>query len=228
MKKGILFLFFFMISTGLAYGSGAEKRGIKLDKEKLQSGKCQVIMQNLKVEGNGEKKRFVGVMLIDAPPSMVWEVIQDWDAMGDFVPDLEYYKTIHVLKRLDNGFVGESLIEGKFKFIISILYSLHVTFDAPNLRVEWRLLTKEEIESYNKKDIKVKKNSALLKNIEGYGYLEPSDNGSKTIYYYAPTIEISVVRYIPKFLQKSSICKYLEKVKERVESRRIKLYEPRQ
>jgi len=70
-----------------------EKFNYKLDEKKLLSGEIQIFEKNYKTEGKGIKKRVVGVMILDASPDKVWQVLENWDAMGPFVPGLEYNKT---------------------------------------------------------------------------------------------------------------------------------------
>jgi hypothetical protein len=41
-----------------------------------------------------EKRRVVGVIMIEATQEEVWTVITDWDAYGEYVPGVKYYKTI--------------------------------------------------------------------------------------------------------------------------------------
>ena len=82
------------------------------------------------------------------------------------------------------------------------------------------MFTEKEIASYNEKQIVVRKNSGMLKNIEGYGYLEPYNNGLQTVYTYAPIIETSVPvpGFIEKALSNNTLSGYVKAVKKRVES----------
>ena len=220
MKKIVpLCLCIILVST-LAFGQ--EKLNLKLDKKTLEAGKLQTFTYEYKVEGQGKKKRGVGVILIDAPPEIVWEYLLKWDSMGEFVPGLDYYKTIQTLKPIAKGSVGESLIEGKLKFpMLTIKYTLDVRFDEPNLRQDWRLITPAEVDEYARKGLTITRATGGIKNIEGFEYLEPYAGGSKTIYYYAPIVESSVP--IPAFVERpmmnSTLPGYVESVKKRVESK---------
>ncbi len=221
MKEGLILSVFILVFAVCSYGAEPQKINFGIDKAKLESGKLQVFEEEYSIEGKGKKKRVVGVILIDASPAEVWQVLEDWDSMGAFVSGLDYYKTVHVIKPTKKGDVGESLIEGKLSIpLLTILYTLDVKFDEPNLRQEWRMISKEEVTSYNQKGIAVRKNSKVLKNIEGYEYLKPYNNGSQTLYVYAPivTTSVPVPDFIEKALSKTTLSGYMKGVKERVES----------
>ena len=219
MKKTLIFSIISMVFAVWAYGAEPKKVNFNIDKAKLESGNLQVFEDNYVVEGKGQKKRAVGVILINASPAKVWEVLENWDVMGEFVPGLSYYKTVHLIKPIGKGDVGESLIEGKLSFP-PIRYTLDVTFDKVNLRQDWRLVTEKEIVSYNEKQEVLKKNSGMLKSIEGYEYLEPYNNGLQTVYTYAPIIETSgpVPNFIDRALTKNTLSGYVKAIKKRVES----------
>jgi len=210
---------FLMALAVCAYGAEPQKVKFNIDKAKLESGVLQVFEENYSVEGKGQKKRAVGVILINTPPERVWDVLEDWDVMGEFVPGLSYYKTVLVIKPVGKGGVGESLIEGKLS-VPPIRYTLDVKFDKVNLRQDWRLVTEKEILSYNEKKEILKKNSSMIKSIEGYEYLEPYNKGTQTVYTYAPIIETSgpVPDFIDRALTKNTLSGYVKAVKKRVES----------
>jgi hypothetical protein len=219
MKKTLIFSIILMVLAVLAYGEEPQKVKFNIDKAKLESGNLQMFEENYVVEGKGQKKRSVGVILINAPPAKVWDVLDNWDVMGEFVPGLSYYKTIHVIKPIGKGDVGESLIEGKLSFP-SIMYTLDVKFDEANLRQDWRMITEKEIAFYNEKREVLKKNSGMLRNIEGYEYLESYNNGLQTVYTYAPIIEtaVPVPGFIENALSKNTLSGYVKAIKKRVES----------
>ena len=110
MKKPLLLSIILFFFAALAYGAEPQKVNFNIDKVKLESGNLQVFEENYVVEGKGQKKRAVGVILINAPPAKVWDVLENWDVMGEFVPGLSYYKTVHVVKPMSKDTGGESLI----------------------------------------------------------------------------------------------------------------------
>lgn len=219
MKKSLILSIFITLIAVLAYGAEPQKLKLNIDKAKLEAGQLQTFEENYVVEGKGQKRRAIGVILINASPEKVWSVLENWDVMGEFVPGLSYYKTVHIIKPLGQNTVGESLIEGKLSFP-PIIYTLDVVFDKANLRQDWRLVTEKEMFSYNEKKEIVKKNSGMLRSIEGYEYLEPYSNGQQTVYIYAPIIETAgaVPAFIDRVLTKNTLSGYVKAIKKRVES----------
>ncbi|MCD6570946.1 MAG: hypothetical protein J7L53_09615 [Deltaproteobacteria bacterium] len=221
MRKNLLFLVCFLGLSICVYGQEPTKIDITLNKAELEAGKLQVFVKDYYIEGKGEKKRVIGAILIDAPPAKVWDVLDDWDSMGDFVPSLEHYKTIHVVEPSEEGISKETLIEGKLKIpLFEVVYTLDVKFDKANLRQDWRLVTKKEAAAYKERGINIRYPSAGLKNIEGFEYIEPYDNGRKTIYYYAPVVESSIPLpgFAERAITKSTLPDYMDAIKKRVES----------
>lgn len=203
-----------------------EKFNYKLDEKLLLSGEIQIFEKIYQTEGKGIKKRVVGVMILQAPPDKVWQVLENWDAMGPFVPDLEYNKTIHVFEPLGStNKIGNSLIEGQIKvFYLSINYTLNVKFDKANYRQEWQFVTDEEVEKYRRNNITVKKATRGLRNIEGFEYIEPYGDGSSTIYYYGPLVEtaIPMPEYVEKMLARNTLGGYMKAIKEMVNKDKTK------
>lgn len=223
-KNLIIVIVILWAAVGLANPiNGGVKLDIQYDKKKLEAGELQVFTHQIASGEQGETKRVVGVLLIDAPPEKVWETLEHWDAMGEYIPSLEYYRTVQVLKPVADDTPGESLIEGKLKAaFISIRYTLHVTFDKANLRQDWKLISKEEMKRLRKENSGLKESSATLKDIRGFEYIEPYGDGAKTIYYYAPVVEVSmpVPAWVERQLSKSSLNEYMEGVKKKVEASR--------
>lgn len=221
--KTVLFAAVFIIFlAGQTKAAGQGKLDIALDEKKLLSRELQVFTQEYKVEGEGKKKRVIGVLLLNAPPAAVWNVIKDWDSLTGLMDSLEYYKTRHVFTPISKGNIGDALIEGKLKvaFFFNIYYTLRVLFDEPGLRQEWKLVTDEQAEKFKKMNIEVKESSAGIKAIEGFEYIEPFDNGSKTIFYYAPLVEVSipVPGFVDRAVSKSSLEEFMNAIKEKIES----------
>lgn len=198
-----------------------EKLNLKIDKAKLEAGELQTFTMEMKVQGKGVKKRGIGVLLINAPPEKTWKYICDWDSMGQYVPGLEYYKTVRVIKPVEAGEGGEVLYQGKIKFpVLTAVYTLDVKFDAKNFRQTWNLVSQIQVDDYRKQGIKIIRATTGIKNVEGFEYLEPYDNGKKTVYYYAPIVETSVPvpGFVERFATESTLPDFMEAVKKRVES----------
>jgi hypothetical protein len=222
LRKSKTFALVVLLLTAAAVSAGgaAEKFDYKLDEKMLLSGGIQVFEKEYEVEGEGRKKRVVGVMVLDAPPERVWAVLENWDAMGPFVPGLDYNRTVHVFEPLGKkDRIGNSLIEGQIKVLyLTINYTLNVRFDKANYRQEWKLVTDEQAQKYTKDGIPVKEAAFGLKNIEGFEYIEPY-GGSKTIYYYAPIVETSIPLpdFVERALSKSTLNGYMEGIRRMVE-----------
>jgi hypothetical protein len=196
-------------------GAEIQKITVAIDKTKLEKGELQTFISELNNAAGLVKKRVIGVIVIDAPPAAVWKALENWEAMPAFVPGLEYYKVVHRFNR-DN-----LLIEGVVKAgLIKILYTLRVRFDRARLTQEWNFLSPEEIKAYNDKGIPLKKPAWNIKNVEGFEYIEPYGNGSRTIYYYAPVIEArGVPEWIERLLAKQGLEGYMLGVKKKAEGK---------
>jgi hypothetical protein len=205
-----------VLCLGMCAALGAvEKITVPLDKVKLEKGELQTFVIPLKTSEGQAKRRVIGVVVIDAPPAKVWKVLEDWEAMAAFVPGLEYYK---VLKR---NSPAESIIEGTVKAgLIKILYTMVVKFDPVKLTQDWIFIKPEDVKAYNEKGVPVKKPTWNIKNVEGFEYIEPYGDGSRTIYYYAPVIEAKAVpEWIERLLAKRGLDGYMMGVKKRVEGK---------
>ena len=198
-----------------------QKLNLKIDKAKLEAGELQTFTVEMKVQGKGMKKRGIGVLLINAPPEKTWKYICDWDSMGQYVPGLDYYKTVKVTRPVEAGEGGEVLYEGKIKFpVLTAVYTLDVKFDGKNFRQTWNLVSQVQVDDCQKQGIKITRATTGIKNVEGFEYLEPYDSGKKTVYFYAPIVETSVPvpGFVERFATESTLPDYMKAVKKRVES----------
>ncbi len=223
MKKNLLLTIALAIAVSVPLTAGPRKLKINFNKTKLEAGKLQVFTQKYKLKDGGDGKRVVGVLLIDAPPSKVWDVLENWDAMGAYVKSLIYYKTVHKKNPITTGGTGISYIEGKLKAaFLTIIYTLEVKFYKSQNYQEWRMVGKKEAAQYRSINIPVKDNSSSVKDIRGFEYIEPYGDGSKTIYYYAPIVEVSmpVPGFVERSISKSSLNEYMLGVKKKVEEKR--------
>ena len=192
-----------------------QKLSVNVDKAKLDKGELQTLITPLKTAEGLVKKRVIGAVVIDAPPSKVWKVLEDWEAMPAFVPGLEYYKVVHRISK------DVFLIEGVVKAgLIKILYTLRVKFDRVWYTQEWSFITPGEIKAYNDKGIALKKPAWNIKNVEGFEYIEPYGNGMRTLYYYAPVIEArGVPEWIERLLAKQGLEGYMKGIKKKAEEK---------
>lgn len=192
-----------------------QKLSVNVDKARLDKGELQTFITPLKTAEGLVKKRVIGVVVIDAPPSKVWKVLEDWEAMPAFVPGLEYYKVVHRINKDD------FLIEGVVKAgLIKILYTLRVKFDRVRYTQEWSFIGPEEIKAYGDKGVALKKPAWNIRNVEGFEYIEPHGNGMRTLYYYAPVIEArGVPEWIERLLAKQGLEGYMKGIKKKAEEK---------
>lgn len=218
----LFILAFLVLSRQSVWATPDEFVVFAIDEEKLQSGQLQLFERLFSETEDGCKKRMVaGLLLIDAAPNQVWEISSDWDSMGQYVPDVEYFKTVLVLKPKSEKKIGQSFIEGKLNIpFYSIQYTLDVLFDTSHMKQTWRLMTPEEIDIYRLLGIDIKPASYGIESIEGNAYIEPYKNGEKAIYYYITVVEYSMPlpEFLESYIAKNTLAGYLEGVKQRVES----------
>jgi len=212
----------FLMSIIIPAIADSKKIHVDLDMNELIKGNIQTFTEEFNLDGKGSKKRIVGVILIDAPCSKVWSLISNWDKMGEYVPGLKYYKTLTVIKKNDESGIGKSIIEGYVKIpipFVNRIFTLEVTFNKPQWRVDWKMLSPKEIEYYRTKGVNINNSSPLVKNIEGFGYLEPYNNKIQTIFYYIPTLEITgpVPGIVERYLSVTGLKGFLKAIKERSE-----------
>ncbi|MDI6796104.1 MAG: SRPBCC family protein [Desulfatibacillaceae bacterium] len=188
-----------------------------IDMEKLLDGEILTYILEFPVEGEGVKKRVVGLCIIDAPVNAVWDILADWDAMGSFVPTLQFYKTVHQLQPKDEKGVYENLIRGQIKVLLfKVPYTLAVIFDEENLRQDWRLVDDDEAQAFIDEGVDAVKPFWALKSIAGFGYIKPFGE-SKTIYLYSPVIESSVPvpASIERYAAKQSLLGYMKAIQDK-------------
>lgn len=218
--KQLLLLIFILCLPGAVY-SGETESKFKIDQRKLLAHELQTFEYTIAKDENNNHKQVFGVLLIDAPPSEVWEVIKDWKFMAELVPDVEYYKTIVELKPIQKNSIGQSFIECKVSIpLFDFLFTLDVQFDESLYRQEWHLIKPEDVRIYNLIGIPVKDPTDTIKNIEGFMIAEPFEHGKKTVYQFSLTIEFSTVlpEFVESYMVEKLLTQHLEGVKKRVES----------
>ncbi len=222
-------LHFLLLMGSTVCGAGQDPFDFPVDTEKLKTGAPQLFERNYPSQGTNKKRQIAGIILIDAVPDSVWDVTKEWDELGQFVPDVDYYKTILVLEPSGNGRIGKSFIEGKLDVpLFNIQYTLDVMFDQSHLRQEWRLMTPEEINIYNLVGIGLKRSSSGIESIEGMSWIRPSDNGQKAVFIYLSTVEYSMLlpEFLEEYLARNALAGYMEGIKKRVESQGMYMKQP--
>jgi len=209
--------------VSIANAANVSDFDIKLDQQILKSGELQIFVETLKPEGSGGKKRVIGVIMIKASQDDVWTVIKNWDAYGEFVPGLKYYKTIQKKVFHEHPDFFQSFIEGYIKIPVPFIkktYTLDALFDQKKYLIKWGIVTNDRIQKLIQQGLKLTSNSSAIQNIEGFSYLKPFDNGTKTILYYSSVVEINIpVPHRVEQLLSGTIMKgFMEAIKNRIET----------
>jgi hypothetical protein len=198
---------------------------IALDQEKLKRGELQTFLKTLQPEGTGGKKRVIGVIMIEGTREDVWSVIQNWDAYGEFVPGLKYYKTIQKKVFREDPAYFQSFVEGYIKIPVPFVrktFTLDALFDQKKYLIKWDLVKNDRIVLLKKQGLSLIDNSNVIENIEGFSYLKPFENETKTILYYSSVVEINipVPQSVEQFLSGTIMKGFMEAIKNRVETQK--------
>ena len=168
-------------------------------------------------------KQVLGAVLIAASPAEVWASWQDWENVSNFVSDLRYYKTVHVVRPETDKGEREALIEGVQEVgWFSARFTLHVRFDRAALRQEWHLLTDDEMQAWRRQGVAVKDHSWPIRRIEGSGRLESRDDGRQTVFRYAPRVETALpaTGSMERRAAEKSVRAFLTGLRDKVEAAR--------
>ena len=194
---------FVLLSASLAFncfGGGGEYDKINefIDMALLQQDSVQFFDYRAK----DDKEYRVGAILIDVGTQTVWDILQDMETLGDVLPYLEYQKIRNKDAAQVERLTGDILVEGRFNIpLFTAQYTITMSFDRAHMWRKWRVLKPAEVESYTQKGINVLQTSGLIRNMEGFEYLEAFDGGTKTIYYYALDIQSTIP--LPEFVKKN-------------------------
>lgn len=197
------------------------KFDFSIDEKKLWAGELQIFEQRMDGAGDKKKRHIAGIILIDASTDEVWKVLNDWEAMSEFVPDLEYYRIITEEKRYDQDDLSQIFVEGKLNIpLFNFVYNLGVVSDKKRLLQKWRLMTPEEIEIIKLVGVDINESTDGIEEVKGYAYVEAVDNGRKTICTYSTVIEFSMPlpEFVENYVCRNSLSGFMEGIKKRAES----------
>jgi hypothetical protein len=166
-----------------------------LDHQRLQQGKMQTLKQAFQLEGVGERKVVIGVLLIDAPPERLWAVISHVEAQKAYVPNLERFETIFT-KQARPGYRNIlANVELDVPFV-KVRYTLDMEIDHGARSLRWTLVDKEAARAYQKRDIPALHASGGLQSIVGRSFIEPyPPDPSKSLYYSVLLCELCADRH---------------------------------
>jgi len=227
MMKTFKITFFIILISYKAFASDFSQLNMddyNINKANLEKGDIQLFYKNFKDNNSGEKKQITGIILINAPVNLVWNLISDWDSMGEYVPCLKYYKTLYQVEYDKHNSIKRSIIEGYIKIPLPFInkkINLFVNFYEGSQSISWKLLTDEQKYYYKNKGIKIKRSNKYLKKMEGFTRINQYyDNNNQTIFYYVLKIEISVPVpfFVKKFLYETSLKGFMQSIKIRSEN----------
>jgi len=140
-----------------------------------------------------------GAVLIDAPPETLRCILEDMERLGTLLKHIEYYRIRHESAEGTLWSKDRVFVEGRFaipEFPAQV--TLMMEHDRSGRWRKWRTLTPEETASFNKKGIQILPSGGLIKDMSGFEYLEPFDDGEKTVYYYAMNLSSTIP--IPEYI----------------------------
>jgi hypothetical protein len=217
MKK-ILVIFFISFSLNF-FSSGREFEKLHefIDDTVLLSDRVQIFEYKAQ-EG---KTYRVGAIRIDASTDIVWEILEDMEMLGAKMPYIEYQKITYGELILENKRKGNIIVEGRLSIPnFSAQYTLTMDFNRLGMWRKWRILTPKEVASYNSKGVGVLKSSGLIREMEGFEYIEPYDKKTGTIYYYALNLKstIPLPEFIMNTIENALFEQHMALIKEMAES----------
>ena len=225
MRRVVHLFLGLLVSAASAASAADDKNSAAATDEARLSAREVVLSIAASTNAAAGGTQVLGAVLIAAPPARVWAAWKDWESVSAFVPDLRYYKTVHVIRPENDAGEREALIEGKQDVgCFSARFTLHVRFDRAAWRQEWHLLTRDEAQSWRRQEVPVKDASWSIRRIEGSGCLEPREDGRKTVLRYAPRLETALLT--PGFLERRaaerSLRAFLAGMRDRVEAAQSK------
>ncbi len=201
----------FFLSFLLLFFWPQYSNALEPDWDLLNQGKVQTAIEVFKTEG-GDKKRGVGMVILPIDIEGAWKVKSDWDSMGEYVPNLKYYKTVYRGEK-------EKYIAGKLRILfVNIKYPLLVEFEAGQYNHTWRMLRREELPNIGKRGIKgLVPPNAIIKNIVGFWELRPIDENN-TLFYYSTLVstKLPVPQTIEAYISKLTLPKYLAATRQQI------------
>jgi polyketide cyclase/dehydrase/lipid transport protein len=216
-----LLIFFFILCRGVICNAELDKFDFPVEDKKLWKGELQIFERRLEGAGDKKKRHIAGIILIDASTDEVWEVVNNWESMSEFVPDLEYYRVITEGQGNKQDGLHQLFVEGKLNIpLFNFVYNLGVVSDKSRLVQRWRLMTPEEIEIIRLVGVDIKKSTDGIEEIKGYAHVESVDNGRKSIYTYSTTIEFSMPlpEFVENYICRNALSGFMKGIKKRAES----------
>jgi len=158
--------------------------------------------------GKTHVKRVHTALLVDAPASLIFNVITDYDHLHEFMP---YLERTEVLESSETGAVVNYFLD--LPFGVNKRYRLRLIYEAQEayLKISWVLVEWGDVLAADQ----------TIKATEGYWILEPAQEQDKTmVYYYTQTDPGEVpfgLGWIVDYLSDSTIIQLLKNTRQRSE-----------
>ena len=216
MKKHLLVLFLLTpLCMGITYSSGTGEQERNLVKPEAEQ---VLVVPCVAKDSQGNRVRyFMGIIRISAATDKVWDAMRGRFFNGFSEPGIMYSNPIDA-----RAVKGTAIVDGRFDMpLFDPGYTIFVRAYRDTWRIEWRLLTKYEVNTYREKGIYVKPSSSSLKGFEGYEYLKTSTDGKGTLYYRAIAVKskVPVPVFVKREITESLVKAYMEGLKQEVEAR---------
>ncbi len=183
------------------------------DWDLLNQGKVQSAVEPFEAEEEeGVKKQGVALVILPVGIEEAWKVLSDWNSMGEYVPNLKYYRTVYLDDR-------EKFVAGRlYIMFMNIDYPLWIQFDHEQHNHVWRMLRDEELPGVEKRGIEgLQTSHFLINDIRGYFKLNPIDENS-TLFFYSTLVstKIPVPQAVEAYIAKLTLPNFLAAVRQRV------------
>jgi len=216
MKKHLLVLLLLTpLCMGITYNSGTRERERNLVKPEAEQ---VLVVPCVAKDSQGNKVRyFMGIIRINAATDKVWDAMRGRFFKGFSEPGIMYSNPIYA-----RAAKGTAIVDGRFDMpLFDPGYTIFVRAYQDTWRIEWSLLTKHEVKTYQEKGIYVKPSSSCLKSFEGHEYLKTSPDGKGTLYYRAIAVKskVPVPVFVKREITERLVNSYMEGLKQEVETR---------
>jgi len=166
-----------------------------IDTMQLSSGKIQYF----DYKDTRDVTYRVGALLVDASPETIWGILEDVEKLGKALNHIEYYRIRHDNEAGNRWRKGKKVVEGKFSIRdYPAQFTLSMEFNQTGKWRRWQLLSPQEVVSFNEKGIKVLPPSGLIKDMAGFEFVQPFEDGGKAVYYNAMNIKSTIP--LPEFI----------------------------
>ena len=187
------------------------------DWDLLNQGKVQTAIEAFETEEDEEvKKQGVAMVILPVGIESAWKVLNDWNSMGEYVPNLKYYRTVY----LDDK---EKYVAGRLYILyMNIDYPLWIQFDHEQYNHVWRMLRDDELPGVEERGIEgLQKSHFLINDIRGYFKLSSIDENN-TLFLYSTLVstKIPVPQTVEAYVAKLTLPNFLAAVRQRVIDKR--------